>query len=233
MKDNYTHLTVVIDRSGSMQSIRADSEGGINSLITANKDADGECSLLRVDFDAIGWGGSTGLAAVSSDWYKVHHKGPIQKFGTYSLTPRGGTALLDAIGRAITETGEYLKGLPEADRPSKVMFTVMTDGEENSSKEFSYAKVSEMIKHQEDAYQWEFSFLGAGLDVASQAISMGFQASNVTNFAPNSGIAASAAFASHTHSTLNYRGTGHTTYAGKVTSDGNIIEDEGRTEVTK
>lgn len=224
--DNSTHITMVIDRSGSMYTIRTDAGGGINSLITTNKALGGDCSLLLVDFCA-----PTQL--VDPTWYKVHHNGPINDFDSYKMDTGGGTSLLDAIGRAITDTGRYLKGLPEGKRPAKVLFMVMTDGQENSSREYSYEKIADMIKHQEEVYNWEFSFLGAGLDVAKQGTKMGFGVSNITNFAPNSGAATRSAFSSTSDSFAAYRTTGTATYAGKVEADGTVVEDAGRVEVTK
>ena len=87
--------------------------------------------------------------------------------------PRGGTALLDAIGRAINETGARLAKMKEADRPGLVVFVVMTDGQENSSREFNLAKIREMIEHQQTAYNWQFTFLGADENAFAEAAAMG------------------------------------------------------------
>jgi hypothetical protein len=99
--------------------------------------------------------------------------------------PRGGTALLDAVGRAINETGERLARMPEEDRPGLVIFVVMTDGEENSSKEFSKARIKEMIQHQQEVYNWHFTFLGANQDAFAEAGGMGIDATGVAVFSPH------------------------------------------------
>jgi len=79
----------------------------------------------------------------------------------YELNPRGMTALLDAVGMEISKTGEDLKNMAEEERPSKVLFVVVTDGAENSSHEFSLEKVREMVEHQKNTYDWSFQFIGA------------------------------------------------------------------------
>jgi hypothetical protein len=105
--------------------------------------------------------------------------------GRYSLQPRGGTALLDAVGRAITETGERLKATPEADRPGLVVFAVVTDGLENSSHEFTKDAVKALILHQQDVYHWKFIFLGANQDAFAEGGSIGVKTAGIANFAAN------------------------------------------------
>jgi hypothetical protein len=123
----------------------------------------------------------------------VHRAKPIEGVPEYVLTPRGGTALLDAVGRAINETGERLAAMPEAHRPGLVVFVVMTDGEENSSREFSKSQIKEKISHQQDKYGWQFVFLGANQDAFAEAGSMGMQAQAAANFTPGKVLHAMAA----------------------------------------
>ena len=99
--------------------------------------------------------------------------------------PRGSTALLDAVGRAINETGERLTKMPEADRPGLVIFVIVTDGEENASHEFSKARVKKMIQRQQTKYNWQFTFLGAEQDAFTEAGGMGIAAAGTANFAKN------------------------------------------------
>jgi uncharacterized protein YegL len=170
MKADLTDITLVVDRSGSMAGIRDDAEGGINTFIKEQAKEPGETLLTLVQFDTE---------------YEFLHKGvPIQEVSEYELVPRGGTALLDAVGRAINETGERLANMAEQDRPGLVIFVVVTDGCENSSKEFTKAQIKEMIERQQNDYNWQFTFLGANQDAFTEAGAMGIRAGGVANFAP-------------------------------------------------
>ena len=117
--------------------------------------------------------------------YEFLHRGvPVQQVPPYRLVPRGMTALLDAVGRAINETGERLAKMDETDRPGLVVFVVMTDGEENSSKEFSKDQVKQMITHQQEKYGWHFTFLGANQDAFAEAGALGIHAAGVAHDVP-------------------------------------------------
>ena len=168
MNKDLTDITLVVDRSGSMASIRTDAEGGVNTFLTDQAEQPGEALVTLVQFDT---------------QYEFVHKGvPVKQVPRYHLVPRGSTALLDAVGRAINETGERLAKLPEADRPGLVIFVVMTDGQENSSQEFTKAQIKKMIEHQQSVYKWQYTFLGANQDSFAEAGSMGMAASGVANF---------------------------------------------------
>lgn len=160
MKENLSHITIVTDRSGSMQSVRSDAEGAVNRFIEDQKKVDGDCSLYFVDFD-------------TEAPQHVVYDGDLKGAPTYKLVPRGSTPLLDACGQAIVRTGEKLAALPEGERPSKVIFVIQTDGQENASHEYSWDRLSEMIKTQHETYQWEFVFLGMGLDTFKQGQHLG------------------------------------------------------------
>src|SRR5262249_53284967 len=105
----------------------------------------------------------------------VHNAIPLRTVPQCTLEPRGNTALLDAVGRAIVETGERLRALPEEERPGLVVFVVVTDGQENSSKEYTKARVREMIEHQQNVYKWQFVYLGANQDAFAEAGGMGIK----------------------------------------------------------
>lgn len=169
MRSNLTDITVVMDRSGSMQACRSDAEGGLNRFIEDQKKQPGEALFTLVQFD--------------TEYEFVHNGVPIQSVPHCSLVPRGSTALLDAIGRAIIETGERLAKMPEPERPGLVILVILTDGQENSSREFSKAQVQEMIQHQQDVYKWQFVYLGANQDAFAEAANLGIQGS-VGNWAP-------------------------------------------------
>ncbi len=181
MKADLTDITLVVDRSGSMQEIRSDAEGGVNAFIEKQAKEPGEATLTLVQFDT---------------QYEFLHQGvPISQVPKYELVPRGGTALLDAIGRAINETGARLGKQAEEDRPGLVIFVVMTDGQENSSQEFSKSSIREMIHHQQDKYNWHFTFLGADQDAFAEAHAMGIAAAGTANFAKHKVAAAYGATA--------------------------------------
>jgi Mg-chelatase subunit ChlD len=171
MRSDLTDITLVVDRSGSMQSIRADAEGGVNAFVAEQARQPGEALLTLVQFDTE---------------YEFLHRGvPVQQVPAYHLVPRGGTALLDAVGRAINETGERLAKLDEKDRPGLVVFVVMTDGEENSSKEFSKDQIKQMVTQQQETYGWHFTFLGANQDAFAEARALGIDAAGAANYSPS------------------------------------------------
>lgn len=169
---DYTHITLVVDRSGSMAGTAKDAQGGLNTLIQEQSKLPGKCTVTLVQFD---------------DQYEVvHDQVPINSVGEYRLRPRGGTALLDAIGKGINSTGEALSKMKEEDRPGLVLFVIVTDGDENSSKEFDNKKIREMIKLQEEVYKWQFNYIGANQDAFSVASRMGMSMSGVANYVANS-----------------------------------------------
>jgi uncharacterized protein YegL len=170
MRSDLTDITLVIDRSGSMQSIRDDAQGGINAFIAGQNKTPGDVLVTLVQFDTE---------------YEFIHKGvPVRDVPPYELQPRGGTALLDAVGRAINETGARLAKLQEEDRPGLVIFVVMTDGQENSSREFTRAQVKQMIQRQQSDYNWHFTFLGANQDAFAEAGGIGILSAGAADFAP-------------------------------------------------
>ena len=155
-KPNYTHLTLVVDRSGSMESIRQEAQTGLNTLIAEQFAEDGELTVTVVEFDT-----TIDTVARMTD-------SPL----TYELVPRGMTALLDAVGSEIVRTGQNLAELSDEQRPEKVLFVVVTDGHENSSHEYELEAVRNLINQQRDQYGWAFQFLGAD-DAAWQGRDMG------------------------------------------------------------
>jgi Mg-chelatase subunit ChlD len=170
MRDDLTDITLVIDRSGSMEAIRSDAEGGVNTFITEQAKQPGECRITLVQFDTEYEFLQCGVKAAECPPYK--------------LVPRGSTALLDAVGRAINETGARLAAPPETERPGLVVFVITTDGEENSSKEFTREQVKKMIAHQQDVYKWQFTFLAANPEAFAEAGGMGIAADQAAQFAP-------------------------------------------------
>jgi hypothetical protein len=143
---DYTHLTLVVDRSGSMESMRSEAEQGINQLLADQAKIPGRFTVTIVQFDS-----EVETVSRMDVWP-----------APYQLVPRGMTALLDAVGSEIVATGEDLTSLPEDSRPAKVVFVVVTDGQENSSHDWDLDRVRAAIGKQKADYQWAFQFLGAG-----------------------------------------------------------------------
>ena len=165
MRSDLTDITLVVDRSGSMKDIESDAQGGINAFIEKQAAEPGEALLTLVQFD--------------TEYEFVHQGMPIQQVPSYKLVPRGMTALLDAVGRAITETGQRLAQMKEEDRPGLVIFVIMTDGLENSSREFSATQVKAMIEEQKTKYSWHFNFLGADQDAFGEGRSLGIDTGGI------------------------------------------------------
>lgn len=169
MKEDYTHITFLLDRSGSMSNVWSDVKGGFKTLIEDQKKEAGECTFTLVTFD--------------HDYETpVNFQNIKDVSGELTVNPRGNTALLDSLGKAIVETGERLAKMDEKDRPSKILFISQTDGQENASKEFSRGKIKDLIKQQEDKYKWKFMFLGADQNAIQQAASFGFAANMVSTY---------------------------------------------------
>ena len=158
---NYTHLALVVDRSGSMSHIKDDAQGGINTLIAEQFAEEGQLTVTLSEFDEH-----------LDDVVRLNGK-PF----TYQLSPRGSTALLDAVGKEITRTRQELQALPKALRPSKVLFVVVTDGHENASKEFTLSTVRESIETARKDFGWTFQFIGAE-EAAWQGREMGMNSAS-------------------------------------------------------
>ena len=182
MKTDLTDITILIDRSGSMASIRADAEGGINTFVSLQKQEPGEALLTLVQFD--------------TNYEFVHTGLPIGMVPAFTMIPRGSTALLDAVGRAINETGARLAAMEESKRPALVVFVIVTDGQENSSQQFTRDQIRRQIEIQTDVYKWKFTFLAANQDAFAEAASLGISATGTANWSPdkvaNAHVAASA-----------------------------------------
>ncbi len=172
MNANLTEIACVIDRSGSMSSICSDAIGGFNSFLVGQQAQPGEARLTLVLFD---------------HEYDVRYRGAplhaVQPLDTTIYVPRGTTALLDAVGRTIDDLGLRLHHPPEAERPSKVIVAILTDGAENASKDYTYQRVAQMIRHQRERYSWEFIFLAANQDAIAAASRLAIDAQDTVTFA--------------------------------------------------
>ena len=192
MKYNYTHITMVIDKSGSMRGKETDVSGGFNKFITDQQKAEGDATLTLVEF--------ADFYTKRFDFLDVKAIKP-----DYELCPGGSTALLDAIARAMFETGASLSAMPENKRPSKVLFIIFTDGEENSSRDNSFTDVQEMIKVQRENFNWEFLFFGADIDAIGTASKIGIGYGQTVQASKGK---TGAVFSTASAATSNYRKTG-------------------------
>ncbi|OOE10125.1 vWA domain-containing protein [Fictibacillus arsenicus] len=170
MNKNLTEIIFLLDRSGSMSGLENDTIGGFNSFIERQCQLEGDTLVTTVLFDdqyELLWNGK--------DATKV-------KLTSKEYFVRGTTALLDAAGKTILDVGHRLSKTPEEQRPGNVIFVITTDGMENASREFTYEKVKELIKHQQEKYRWEFIFMGANIDAAEEAESLGISKDNAYDF---------------------------------------------------
>lgn len=173
MRENSTEMVFVLDRSGSMSGLAADTIGGFNELIEKQKKIDGDAYVTTVLFD---------------HEYEVLHDhvalGEVAPLTDKEYFARGSTALLDAVGRTIDSVGARLAAAPEEERPEHVVFVITTDGRENSSREYTAKQVREMVEHQQQKYSWQFVFLGANMDAVSEARNLGISAKYAADFTP-------------------------------------------------
>ena len=153
MKKDLTELVILLDKSGSMSNCVSDTIGGLNLFIDRQKQVKSELKVTLVQFDTY-----------TRKNYEALDVNDVAKLSYQNYTVGGGTALLDAVGIVIEEVGARLAKTLEKDRPEKVLFLVMTDGEENSSKVFTKEKINEMVQHQKSVYSWDFIFLGADIN---------------------------------------------------------------------
>jgi hypothetical protein len=170
MNSNLTEIIFLLDRSGSMGGLESDTIGGFNAFIENQRKLEGKTLVTGVLFD---------------DQYEVVWNGAEPekvKLTAKEYYVRGCTALLDAVGKTILDVGYRLSKTSEDDRPGKVIFVITTDGFENASREFTYKKVKELIKHQQEKYNWEFIFLGANIDAEKEADSLGINIENAYSF---------------------------------------------------
>ena len=181
---NKTSITIILDKSGSMSIARDDTIGGYNSFIETQSKLPGECELSLIQFNE-----ESSFTHKSKD---IHD--PSLRLDTTTYIPSGNTAYLDAVGRAITEKGEELAKLSDDQRPGKVIFFIITDGQENASKTYVRSKIKEMILHQTNMYNWDFSFLGANIDAFDAADSIGISQNKSLSFSTTSVGGASRAF---------------------------------------
>ena len=170
-KNNITELVFILDRSGSMAGLETDTVGGFNSMIEKQKKTDGTTYVSTVLFDH-----------ESTFLHDRVSLADIRPMTEDDYAPRGSTALFDAVGDAIHHIGNIHKYARREDVPAKTMFVITTDGMENASHRYSREKIKAMIKRQTERYGWEFLFLGANIDAAETAESIGIHRDRAVDF---------------------------------------------------
>lgn len=175
MKKNLTELVFILDKSGSMAGLERDTIGGFNAMLDKQKAQAGECRITTVLFD--------------NRYELLHDRTEIR--AVRPITAReyrvgGSTALLDALGKTIHKIATAQKNTSEPFRAKRVMFVIITDGEENASREYAAKEVKEAIRRQKSRYGWEFIFLGANIDAVETAGRFGIDAGRAANYVPDS-----------------------------------------------
>jgi hypothetical protein len=170
MNPHLTEIAYILDRSGSMKSMQEPAVAAFNDFIKTQLDVPGDARLTLIQFD---------------DAYEVPVAAmPIQdvpQLTAATYTPRGSTALLDAIGRTIKEADRRIAALPDGEKPGKVILAIFTDGEENASQEYTIKHISDLIRLYRDQKGWEFLFLAANQDAIASGGAMHMDASLSAN----------------------------------------------------
>jgi hypothetical protein len=162
IRHRYRHLILIADRSGSMSACRDATEEGINGFFAAQALEPGRATASLYEFD--------------DEHNTVFAHLPLSQVLPYRLVPRRSTALLDAVGFAFAQEGEWLGSLPEAQRPGAVVAVIATDGIENASHEYTLDQIRALITRQRERYSWEVLFIGANMDAVGVAQSYGIPA---------------------------------------------------------
>ena len=163
-----TLIAALLDRSGSMEESKKATEDGWRELLNEQRLEPGQCEVTLAQFDTV--------------YELVYPPTPVEAVPDFVLQPRGMTALLDSVGRFVTEIGERLSALPENERPGQVICMIMTDGMENSSSEWSWEAVRDLINQQRDQWNWHFIFLGSNIDAVEVGARMGVAADDAITY---------------------------------------------------
>lgn len=211
---NHASLIFILDRSGSMMNLTDDTIGGYNAVIEQNKTADGTADVTLVLFD--------------DQYEQVYDHVDIQEvkpLDNKTYFARGMTSLLDAVGRAVSNEKAYQKSLPKNKRPDKTIVTIITDGQENNSREFTYDSVSKLLKKVQNKKHnpWVVTFLGANLDAAKEAGNLGINMKRAQNYvADHNGT--SFTYAAVASMSANLRSSKIESFADEATTDAAILD---------
>jgi Mg-chelatase subunit ChlD len=201
----YTAVLFIVDRSGSMATIAGDMEGGIRTFLDDQRKLPGKLTIDSVLFDT-----TVDYVDSFADPADVDLK----------IHPRGSTALHDAVGIGVAKFGAKLAALPEGERPATVIVVIVTDGQENASHEYRAEQVADVIKHQTEAYGWNFVYLGANQNAVTVARGMGIPAHSAMTYAASHAGTQSMAAAASSYTT-NLRTTGKAAFTEQDRQDAN------------
>lgn len=171
MRKGLTEIVYILDRSGSMGGLEADTIGGFNAMMDKQKKTGEKAIVSTVLFDNV--------------CEVIHDRVPIDKIRKMTdkqYYVRGCTALLDAVGGAIHHIGNVHRYIRDEDRPEKTIVIITTDGMENASRRYSREKVEKMVKRQQEKYGWEFIFIGANIDAYAEARKFGIRRDRAVNY---------------------------------------------------
>ncbi|MBB2989659.1 hypothetical protein FHR72_001122 [Mycolicibacterium iranicum] len=165
---NLTLIAFLLDRSGSMQSIKSDVVGGFEAFLAEQRAGDGDCRVTLAQFD---------------DEYEVVYRAvPVNEVPPLVLNPRNSTALLDSMGKLITDTAAEIAALAEDDKPGTVVIAIMTDGLENASQEWSRPAIKSLVEQQTNEFGWEFLYMGADQDAVEVGKDLGVKAEQAVTY---------------------------------------------------
>lgn len=167
MKQNYTHMILILDESGSMDDLQDATIEGVNSLVSKQKQDPGDFTTSLYKFNN-----------------SVSNHDTFIELNKMLYCPCGSTALFDAVCTAVDKEGEMLRKKPESERPDKVIVVIVTDGQENASRYFKIEDVKSRVKTQEEKYNWQFVFLGANIDAFSTGNSYGITTRSTMQWTP-------------------------------------------------
>lgn len=171
MKNNMTELVFIIDKSGSMAGMEADTIGGFNSMIQRQKALEGKVYVSTVLF--------SDHPTVLHDRVEIQKVQPLTE-NQYHVG--GMTALMDAIGDAIHHIGLVHKYARPEDVPEHTMFVITTDGLENASHRYTADEIRKKIRKQEEKHGWEFLFVAANIDAVETAAQIGISRERAANY---------------------------------------------------
>ena len=164
-KTDYFHILLILDSSGSMQDLQKEVNSGIKLFLDKQREVPGQCTISIYQFNHV--------------VQKLVDFSPLNLISNPQISPTGFTALCDAVMEAFNETGTKLSKMPEKDRPSRVLVTILTDGIENASKKYDFKAVKSAIDEQRSKYNWQIDFFGCDEKCMENAkdlgISKGFQ----------------------------------------------------------
>lgn len=188
---NLTLIAFLLDRSGSMQSIKSDVVGGFDAFLTEQRGGDGECRVTLAQFD--------------NEYEVVYHAMPVADVPPLSLHPRNSTALLDSMGKLITDTAAEIAELSDDDKPGTVIVAIMTDGLENASHEWSRPAIKSLVEQQTNEFGWQFLYMGADQDAVEVGKDLGVRAEQSVTYGRGKSREAMAAMSGNVRGYRNAR----------------------------